>query len=108
MIQRLKGTKDILPDEVKEWQYVENTAKTVFENYGYNEIRVPVIESTDLFQRGVGETTDVVQKEMYVFNDKGGRSIALRPEGTAGVIRAYIEDGILYNAYVQVRKCSKG
>ena len=61
MIQRLKGTKDILPDEVKEWQYVENTAKTVFENYGYNEIRVPVIESTDLFQRGVGETTDVVQ-----------------------------------------------
>lgn len=94
MIQRLKGTKDILPDEVKEWQYVENTAKTVFENYGYNEIRVPVIESTDLFQRGVGETTDVVQKEMYVFNDKGGRSIALRPEGTAGVIRAYIEDGM--------------
>lgn len=94
MIQKLKGTRDILPNEIKEWQYVEEMAKKIFENYGYNEIRVPVIESYDLFQRGVGETTDVVQKEMYIFDDKGGRKIALRPEGTAGVIRAYIENGM--------------
>lgn len=94
MIQKLKGTKDILPDEISKWQYVEGIAKEVFENYGYNEVRVPAIESTELFQRGVGETTDVVQKEMYIFDDKGGRSIALRPEGTAGVVRAYIENGM--------------
>lgn len=94
MIQRLKGTKDILPEEIKKWQYVESIAKEIFENYGYEEIRVPVIEKTELFLRGVGETTDVVQKEMYVFEDKGKRSIALRPEGTAGVVRAYIENGM--------------
>lgn len=94
MIQRLKGTRDILPDEVKKWQYIEEKAKKIFTNYGYGEIRVPVIEKTELFQRGVGETTDVVQKEMYIFDDKGGRSIALRPEGTAGVIRAYLENGM--------------
>lgn len=94
MIQKLKGTKDILPSEVKKWQYVEKTAQEIFENFGYEEIRVPVIESSDLFLRGVGETTDVVQKEMYIFDDKGGRSVALRPEGTAGVIRAYIENGM--------------
>lgn len=94
MIQKLKGTKDILPGEVKVWQYIENVSKNVFENYGYDEIRVPVIEALELFQRGVGETTDVVQKEMYNFEDKGGRKIALRPEGTAGVVRAYIENGM--------------
>ena len=94
MIQKLKGTRDILPKEVVTWQYIEKTAKDLFEKYGYNEIRTPVIESLDLFQRGVGETTDVVQKEMYNFEDKGGRKIALRPEGTAGVVRAYIEDGL--------------
>lgn len=94
MIQKLKGTRDILPKEIKIWQYVEEKAKKIFEIYGYNEIRVPIIEKTELFQRGVGETTDVVQKEMYVFDDKGGRSIALRPEGTAGVIRAYLENGM--------------
>lgn len=94
MIQKLKGTKDILPTEITKWQYVESVAKKIFENYGYNEIRVPVIEATELFQRGVGETTDVVQKEMYVFEDKGGRSVSLRPEGTAGVVRAYLENGM--------------
>ena len=94
MIQKLKGTRDILPKEVVVWQYIEKIAKDLFEKYGYNEIRTPVIESLDLFQRGVGETTDVVQKEMYNFEDKGGRKIALRPEGTAGVVRAYIEDGL--------------
>lgn len=94
MIQKLKGTRDILPKEVVTWQYIEAKAKELFEKYGYNEIRTPIIESLDLFQRGVGETTDVVQKEMYNFEDKGGRKIALRPEGTAGVVRAYIEDGL--------------
>ena len=94
MIQKLKGTRDILPKEVVTWQYIEAKAKDLFERYGYNEIRTPIIESLDLFQRGVGETTDVVQKEMYNFEDKGGRKIALRPEGTAGVVRAYIEDGL--------------
>ena len=94
MIQKLKGTRDILPNEIEIWQYIEKVAKDIFENYGYNEIRVPVIESLELFQRGVGEETDVVQKEMYAFEDKGGRKIALRPEGTAGVVRAYIENGL--------------
>ena len=94
MIQKLKGTRDILPGEIEIWQYIETIAKEIFENYGYNEIRVPVIESLELFQRGVGEGTDVVQKEMYCFEDKGERKIALRPEGTAGVVRAYIENGL--------------
>ena len=94
MIQKLKGTRDLIPGEIEIWQYIESKAKEVFENYGFAEIRTPVIEATELFQRGVGEATDVVQKEMYVFEDKAGRSIALRPEGTAGVIRAFIENGM--------------
>ena len=94
MIQKLKGTRDILPEEIKKWQYIEEIAKSTFEKYGYEEIRVPVIEKSELFQRGVGEDTDVVQKEMYIFDDKGGRSVALRPEGTAGVVRSYIENGM--------------
>lgn len=94
MIQKPKGTKDILPDEVFKWQYIEEKVKKIFENTGMKEIRVPVFEHTELFSRGVGETTDVVQKEMYTFEDKGGRSITLRPEGTAGVVRSYIENGM--------------
>lgn len=94
MIQKPKGTKDILPDEVFKWQYIEEKVKRIFENTGMKEIRVPVFEHTELFSRGVGETTDVVQKEMYTFEDKGGRSITLRPEGTAGVVRSYIENGM--------------
>ena len=94
MIQRPKGTRDILPDESYKWQYIEGKVQELFKNYGYKEIRVPVFENTELFQRGVGDTTDVVQKEMYTFDDKGGRSITLRPEGTAGVVRAYIENGM--------------
>lgn len=94
MINRPKGTKDILPSSSYKWKYVEDIANNVFSNYGYKEIRVPVFESTELFLRGVGETTDVVQKEMYTFDDKGGRSITLRPEGTAGVVRAYLENGM--------------
>ena len=94
MIQRPKGTKDILPEESYGWQYIEKKIEKLFENYGFKEIRTPVFEHTELFQRGVGDTTDVVQKEMYTFEDKGGRSITLRPEGTAGVVRAYIENGM--------------
>lgn len=94
MIQKPKGTKDILPSEIYKWQYIESKVKSIFENYGFKEIRVPVFENTELFQRGVGDTTDVVQKEMYTFDDKGGRSITLRPEGTAGVVRSYIENGM--------------
>jgi len=91
MIQKPKGTKDILPDESYKWQYIENNVKSLLECYGMREIRVPVFEHTELFQRGVGETTDVVQKEMYTFEYKGGRSITLRPEGTAGIAIAYVE-----------------
>ena len=94
MIQKPKGTKDILQTESYKWQYIENTVSNILTNYGYKEIRTPVFENTELFQRGVGDTTDVVQKEMYTFDDKGGRSITLRPEGTAGVVRAYIENGM--------------
>lgn len=94
MIQRPKGTKDLLPYESYKWQFVEKKLAKVLEDYGFKEIRLPVFEYTELFQRGVGETTDVVQKEMYTFDDKGGRSITLRPEGTAGTVRAYLENGM--------------
>ncbi|WIV10766.1 histidine--tRNA ligase [Proteiniborus sp. MB09-C3] len=86
-----KGTKDILATEVYKWQYIEKIFRDVCESFGYKEIRTPVFEHTELFERGVGETTDVVQKEMYTFEDKAGRSITLKPEGTAPVVRALIE-----------------
>lgn len=86
-----KGTKDVLATEVYKWQYLEKTFRKVCESFGYKEIRTPVFEHTELFERGVGETTDVVQKEMYTFEDKAGRSITLKPEGTAPVVRALIE-----------------
>lgn len=94
MIQAPKGTRDILPSEIHRWQFVEEAFKKLCASFGYKEIRIPVFEHTELFQRGVGDTTDVVQKEMYTFQDKGGRSITLRPEGTAGVVRSYIENGM--------------
>ncbi len=94
MIQKPKGTKDVLPDEIDLWNYTEARACDIFENYGFKEIRIPTFEYTELFERGVGDTTDVVQKEMYTFDDKGGRSITLRPEGTAGIVRSFIENGI--------------
>jgi histidyl-tRNA synthetase len=89
-----RGTKDVLPDEVYKWQHVENTIHEICKSFGYSQIRVPVFEHTELYERGVGDTTDVVQKEMYTFVDKGNRSITLRPEGTAGVVRAYIENNL--------------
>lgn len=90
----IKGTKDVLPKDVHKNQYIEATALDIASKFGYKEIRTPVFEHTELFQRGVGDTTDVVQKEMYTFDDKGGRSITLRPEGTAGAVRSYLENGL--------------
>ena len=91
-IQRPKGTQDLLPGTVEQWQYLEETIRNVCCEYGYEEIRTPVFEATELFQRGVGQTTDIVKKEMYTFLDKGNRSMTLRPEMTASVCRAYVED----------------
>ncbi|MCM1114027.1 MAG: histidine--tRNA ligase [Clostridium sp.] len=97
----IKGTKDVLPKEVHKNQYIEAACLDIAEKFGYKEIRTPVFEHTELFQRGVGDTTDVVQKEMYTFDDKGGRSITLRPEGTAGAVRSYLENGLCNEALPQ-------
>ena len=94
MIPIPKGTKDMLPQDAYKWHYVENKAREVASLFGFREIRTPMFEHTELFTRGVGETTDIVTKEMYTFLDKGGRSMTLRPEGTAGVARAFIENGL--------------
>ncbi|BFT74888.1 MULTISPECIES: histidine--tRNA ligase [Paenibacillus] len=91
-IQKPKGTQDLLPGEVEKWQYLESKARDLCQRFNYKEIRSPIFESTELFSRGVGETTDIVEKEMYTFMDKGDRSMTLRPEGTAGVVRAYVEN----------------
>lgn len=93
MIQKMRGTLDILPEQTPAFAYIEKTAREICERYGYREIRTPTFEATELFSRGVGDTTDVVQKEMYTFPDKEGRSLTLRPEGTASVARAMIEHG---------------
>ena len=87
-----KGTKDILPSQVYKWQYVEATFNKIVKRYGFKEIRTPMFESTELFKRGVGDTTDIVEKQMYSFDDYGGRNITLKPEGTASVVRAFIEN----------------
>ena len=97
----IKGTQDILPDVVYKNQFIEQTLLDIAAKFGFREIRTPVFEHTELFQRGVGETTDVVQKEMYTFDDKGGRSITLRPEGTAGAARAFLEHGLFNEALPQ-------
>ncbi len=91
-IQAPKGTKDVVPSESYKWHYIENTMREMCALYGANELRTPIIEHTELFLRGVGDTTDIVQKEMYTFEDKGGRSITLKPEGTAGMVRAFLEN----------------
>lgn len=90
-INGIKGFNDILPKETALWQFIETTARKVFACYGFSEIRVPILEKTELFCRSIGDTTDIVEKEMYSFSDKGGHSLTMRPEGTAGVIRALIE-----------------
>ena len=93
-IQAIKGTQDVLPQQSYQLRFVENKLLEIAELYGFNELRTPVFEHTELFNRSVGDTTDVVQKEMYTFNDNGGRSISLRPEGTAGAARAFLEHGM--------------
>ncbi len=94
MIAAIRGTHDILPGEVEKWQYVERVARALCDRYGYVEVRTPVIEREELFLKGTGETTDIVQKEMYSFEDKGGDRITLRPEATPGIVRAYIEHNL--------------
>ena len=102
-IQAPKGTKDVLPSESYKWQYVENEIRKLCRSYGVYELRTPVIEHTELFARGVGDTTDIVQKEMYTFKDKGDRSITLKPEGTAGMVRAFLENRLFNEAMPQKR-----
>ena len=94
MIPAVRGTRDILPDEIARWQFVESTAREVFELYGYAELRTPILEREELFARGTGETTDIVQKEMYAFTDKGGERVTLRPEATPSIVRAYVEHSL--------------
>jgi len=94
MIAAIRGTHDILPGDVEKWQYVERVSRELCERYGYAEIRTPIIEREELFAKGTGETTDIVQKEMYTFTDKGGERVTLRPEATPSMVRAYIEHNL--------------
>ena len=93
-IKAIRGFNDILPSEIGRWQFVEETAREVFEGFGFSEIRIPIIERTELFSRGIGEATDIVEKEMYTFTDRSGNSLTLRPEATASMARAYLEHQI--------------
>ena len=95
-IKAIRGFNDILPGEIGKWQFVEKTAREVFEEFGFSEIRIPILERTELFSRGIGEATDIVEKEMYTFTDRSGNSLTLRPEATASMARAYLEHQ-LYN-----------
>jgi histidyl-tRNA synthetase len=100
-LKALKGFKDILPDEVSHWQLIEGKARDIYHRYGFEEIKVPILEKTELFVRTIGESTDIVEKEMYTFKDRNGASITMRPEATASVIRAYIENGLHVRSSVQ-------
>ena len=97
-IQAIRGMNDVLPVDIRAWQHLEGCAREVLGSYGYDEIRVPIMEQTDLFKRAIGEFTDVVEKEMYTFTDQGGESLTLRPEATAGIVRAAISNGMLRGA----------
>jgi len=96
-IQAIRGMNDILPEETEIWQYIENILRQTLRNYGYDEIRLPLLEKTELFKRSIGEATDIVEKEMYTFLDRNGDNLTIRPEGTAGCVRAGIEHGLFYN-----------
>jgi len=93
-IKSIRGFHDILPESIKRWHFIEDAAKYIFELYGFSEIRIPVLEFTDVFARSLGTTTDIVEKEMYTFTDRDGSSLTLRPEGTAGIVRSYIENSM--------------
>ena len=101
-LQAIRGMHDILPDQTSTWQYVESVFRTVLGSYGYREIRLPIVEKTELFRRSIGEVTDIVEKEMYTFEDRNGDSLTLRPEGTAGCLRACLEHGLLHNQVQRV------
>ncbi len=101
-IQAIRGMEDVLPDRSPLWQKFEDATRAVFEQYGYRNIRTPIVEPTPLFVRGIGEATDIVEKEMYVFDDRNGESLALRPEATAGIVRSAIEHNFLYNGPMRV------
>ena len=94
MITTVRGVRDILPEEMPAWLLLESAARRVFSQYGYQELRTPIFEKTELFARAIGETTDIIEKEMYTFPDRGGDSLTLRPEGTAAVVRAFLENGL--------------
>lgn len=96
-IQAIRGMNDILPEQTTRWQFFEAVIRDLLSSYGYSEIRMPIVEQTDLFKRSIGEVTDIVEKEMYTFNDRNGDSLTLRPEGTASCVRAGNEHGLLYN-----------
>lgn len=96
-IQAIRGMNDILPDETPEWRHLEEVVRQLLDAYGYREIRMPIVEKTELFKRSIGEVTDIVEKEMYTFEDRNGDLLTLRPEGTAGCVRAGIENGLLHN-----------
>ena len=96
-IQAIRGMNDILPEQTPYWQYVENSFRQLMQSYGYQEIRMPIVESTALFKRSIGEVTDIVEKEMYTFDDRNGDSLTLRPEGTASCVRAAMQHGLLHN-----------
>ncbi len=96
-VKAIRGMNDILPDATPVWQYLERQVKAVLSSYGYDEIRMPIVEQTELFKRSIGEVTDIVEKEMYTFDDRNGESLTLRPEGTAGCVRAGEEHGLLFN-----------
>lgn len=96
-IQAIRGMHDVLPDQTPLWQYAEKILREVLSSYGYSEIRLPIVEKTELFKRSIGEVTDIVEKEMYTFDDRNGDSLTLRPEGTAGCLRACLEHGLLHN-----------
>ncbi|MCW8919605.1 MAG: histidine--tRNA ligase [Gammaproteobacteria bacterium] len=96
-IQAVRGMNDILPEESPAWRHLESTVTRLLDSYGYREIRMPIVESTDLFKRSIGEVTDIVEKEMYTFEDRNGDMLTLRPEGTAGCVRAAIQNGLLHN-----------
>ena len=98
-VEILRGFKDILPDNIDKWQFLETTARNTIESFGFREIRTPILEKTQLFKRSVGETTDIVEKEMYTFLDKNNESITMRPEGTAGVVRAYIDNHLELSSF---------
>ena len=96
-IQAIRGMKDILPQQTPVWQFLEDRVRSVLSRYGYAEIRMPIVEMTELFKRSIGEVTDIVEKEMYTFEDRNGDSLTLRPEGTAGCVRAGLENGLIFN-----------